>query len=106
MKPFEPDHGLRAAGARSARLFMPTAIALTMVLNLANVRRVSAEDRPMYLDDTKPIDQRIGDLLPRLSVEEKVANQRLYIGVVYPFVDIGIQGNPPQVQCVPPARKA
>jgi len=73
MKAFESDDGVGATGARSARCFLPTLIALTIVLNLANVRRLSAKDRPMYLDNTKPIDQRIDDLLPRLLLDEKVA---------------------------------
>ncbi len=32
-----------------------------------------AQERPIYLDSTKSIEQRIADLLPRLTLEEKVA---------------------------------
>src|ERR1700736_94947 len=31
-----------------------------------------AEDNPKYLDPSVPIEQRIDDLLPRLTVEEKI----------------------------------
>lgn len=43
------------------------------VAGLLVTSQTCADDRPLYLDDSKPIEQRIEDLLPRLTLEEKVS---------------------------------
>ncbi len=50
MKAFESDNGGGATGAQSARYFLPTLIALTIVLDLATFGNCLPKDRPMYLD--------------------------------------------------------
>jgi beta-glucosidase len=45
------------------------ALAIVLLVSPA----VFAQQRPIYLDELKPIEQRIADLLPRLTLEEKVA---------------------------------
>src|SRR5207244_629127 len=37
------------------------------------VQPLSAQDRPAYLDQTKSIDARLDDLLPRLTLDEKIS---------------------------------
>ncbi|HZL77461.1 MAG TPA: glycoside hydrolase family 3 C-terminal domain-containing protein [Candidatus Limnocylindrales bacterium] len=43
------------------------------VVTAASVWTALAQDRPLYLDDTQPVEMRVKDLLSRLTVEEKVA---------------------------------
>jgi beta-glucosidase len=34
---------------------------------------VSAQTKPIYLDETKPIEQRVEDALQRMTLDEKIA---------------------------------
>ncbi len=43
------------------------------VMAVAFVLSTQAQNRPVYLDDTKPIEERIEDALSRMTLEEKVA---------------------------------
>src|SRR5450432_487278 len=39
----------------------------------ATVATVFAQERPPYLDDSKPVEVRVADLLPRLTIDEKIS---------------------------------
>ena len=39
----------------------------------AGLGNAGAQERPLYLDDTKPVESRVADLLSRLTLEEKVS---------------------------------
>jgi beta-glucosidase len=57
---FKFHHVLPLLGIILTTIFLPS-------------HELCAQERPVYLDDTKSIDARIADLLPRLTVEEKVS---------------------------------
>ncbi len=46
---------------------------LVPALLAANVGIARAQERPLYLDDRQPVETRVNDLLPRLSLEEKIS---------------------------------
>lgn len=48
-------------------------LAITGMLLLALGSTLHAQDMPVYLDETKPIEERVEDALSRMTVEEKVA---------------------------------
>ena len=45
---------------------------LTVVL-LGTTLMAQAQTRPLYLDDTKPIEERVEDALKRMTLDEKIA---------------------------------
>ena len=47
-------------------------LALSCVLSLTTVFSVQAQQMPVYLDDTKPVEQRIEDALSRMTLQEKI----------------------------------
>lgn len=47
-------------------------LALSCVLSLTTVFSVQAQQMPVYLDDTKPVEQRIEDALSRMTLQEKL----------------------------------
>ena len=47
-------------------------LALSCVLSLTTVFSVQAQQKPVYLDDTKPVEQRIEDALSRMTLQEKI----------------------------------
>lgn len=47
-------------------------LALSCVLSLTTVFSVQAQQMPIYLDDTKPVEQRIEDALSRMTLQEKI----------------------------------
>lgn len=46
---------------------------MTALLTLGMAATASAQQLPAYLDDTKPVEQRIDDALSRMTLEEKIA---------------------------------
>src|SRR6266568_3926026 len=46
---------------------------LTAVLALATFQAAAGAQQPIYLDPSQPIDKRVADLLPRLSLKEKTS---------------------------------
>src|SRR4051812_14226426 len=60
----------RYAGYRS---LAPAAIAGILVAGLVSLGAQTPEPSPAYKDPRRPIDQRVADLLSRMTVEEKVA---------------------------------
>jgi beta-glucosidase len=56
--------------SKSSRGARPV-IVLTVVL--AGLTTARAQERPLYLDDTQPVEARVNDLLPRLTLEEKIS---------------------------------
>ena len=44
-------------------------LALSCVLSLTTVFSVQAQQMPVYLDDTKPVEQRIEDALSRMTLQ-------------------------------------
>lgn len=46
---------------------------LFVTLSLLVALSVSAKERPIYLDDSKPLEERVEDALSRMTLEEKVA---------------------------------
>lgn len=42
-------------------------------LAFAAVLPLSAQQKPVYLDESKPIEERVEDALPRLTLKEKIA---------------------------------
>lgn len=56
-----------ATRASERRLFLSLALCCTMAL------RAAAQETPAYRNPSLPVEQRVGDLLPRMTLEEKVA---------------------------------
>ena len=48
-------------------------LGLVLAIVLSGVATAGAQERPVYLDDSKPVEARVEDLLSRLALEEKVA---------------------------------
>ena len=46
---------------------------LVPALLAANAGAARAQERPLYLDDQQPVEARVNDLLPRLTLEEKIS---------------------------------
>ena len=46
---------------------------LAAVLTLTGARQAAAQQTPVYLDDTKPLEQRVEDALGRMTTSEKIA---------------------------------
>jgi len=68
-KPFTTTPARRRLAALALGLL---ALAMAAVLPPAG-GRVSADEKPLYLDASKPVEARIDDLLGRLTLEEKVS---------------------------------
>ena len=47
-------------------------LALSCVLSLTTIFSVQAQQLPVYLDDTKPVEQRIDDAISRMTLQEKI----------------------------------
>ena len=47
-------------------------LALSCVLSLTTIFSVQAQQLPIYLDDTKPVEQRIDDAISRMTLQEKI----------------------------------
>ncbi len=47
-------------------------LALSCVLSLTTIFSVKAQQLPVYLDDTKPVEQRIDDAISRMTLQEKI----------------------------------
>jgi len=56
-----------APWASERRLFLSLALCCTISMGAA------AHETPAYRDPSLPVEQRVGDLLPRMTLEEKVA---------------------------------
>jgi hypothetical protein len=56
-----------ATRASERRLFLSLALCCTMALGAA------AQETPAYRNPSLPVEQRVGDLLPRMTLKEKVA---------------------------------
>jgi beta-glucosidase len=56
-----------ATGGSGRRLFFSLALYCTMFL------RAAAQEAPVFRNPTLPVEQRVSDLLPRMTLEEKVA---------------------------------
>jgi beta-glucosidase len=56
-----------APWASERRLFLSLALCCTISMGAA------AQETPAYRDPSLPVEQRVGDLLPRMTLEEKVA---------------------------------
>jgi beta-glucosidase len=53
------------------RILLMSGIILATIV--AASQTVCAQEHPLYLDETKPIEARVADLLPKLTLEEKVS---------------------------------
>ena len=51
---------------------------LLAVLAAALVMMAQAATTPIYLDESRPIEERVNDLLPRLTLDEKLAMRIQY----------------------------
>jgi len=58
---------------RSPRTWREAPIFFVFVIGCSFVSLLRAQEKPAYLDATQPVDARIADLLPRMTLEEKVA---------------------------------
>jgi beta-glucosidase len=56
-----------------ARIPVAASILLTSLLIAAAIVMIEAQDRPAYRDPVRPVDDRVADLLARMTVDEKVA---------------------------------
>ena len=65
------NHSMRIAYPRFISVFLMT-ISLFTVSSGAQEKPASAPDAPHYKDATLPIQDRVADLLPRMTLEEKV----------------------------------
>jgi len=65
------NHSMRIAYPRFISVFLMT-ISLFTVSSGAQEKPASAPDAPHYKDVTLPIQDRVADLLPRMTLEEKV----------------------------------
>src|SRR5690554_1778757 len=46
---------------------------LLLLIGLCTFLPIKAQDKPTYLDDNQPIEERVNDALQRMTLEEKIA---------------------------------
>ena len=69
------EHGINHPLPVNKNILTARAAGLLAALTLIplSVRPASAQERPAYLDESKSIEARMADLLPRLTLEEKIS---------------------------------
>ncbi|MGY8851224.1 MAG: hypothetical protein ACKVKX_10945, partial [Pseudomonadales bacterium] len=52
-----------------------------LLISAASLTSISSELLPAYLDASLTAEQRVADLLPRMTLEEKVGQMCQYVGI-------------------------
>ncbi|HOX27754.1 MAG TPA: glycoside hydrolase family 3 protein, partial [bacterium] len=65
--------GRRGVGRGFAKRYLVLSLSFLFVMAAAGVKLApAADEKPVYMDPSAPIEKRIADLLPRLTLEEKI----------------------------------